>query len=193
MAIEEITALDVPALVDDNAHLYLWTTNAFIPTAFEVCEAWGFRPITLLTWIKTTEEPLRPLCEACVELGCPMHQESVCKQCEWPPRMPLEVGTVRVSGRAGYYYRGATEHCLFGVKGSQKLLTDEALPTAFLWHRKPHSVKPDPFYDLVERVSPGPYLELFARRNRLNWETWGDEALEHVVLGPDSNVVALNR
>lgn len=43
-----------------------------------------------------------------------------------------------------------------------------------------HSAKPEAFLDLVEQVSPGPYLEMFARRNRLGWDTWGDEALEHV-------------
>lgn len=43
-----------------------------------------------------------------------------------------------------------------------------------------HSAKPEAFLDLVEQVSPGPYLELFARRNRLGWETWGNESLEHV-------------
>jgi N6-adenosine-specific RNA methylase IME4 len=32
----------------------------------------------------------------------------------------------------------------------------------------------------VESVSPGPYLEMFARRNRLGWDTWGNEALGHV-------------
>lgn len=34
----------------------------------------------------------------------------------------------------------------------------------------------------VEQISPGPYLELFARRQRLGWDTWGNEALEHVEL-----------
>lgn len=34
--------------------------------------------------------------------------------------------------------------------------------------------------DIVESVSPGPYLEMFARRQRLGWDTWGNEALEHV-------------
>jgi len=43
-----------------------------------------------------------------------------------------------------------------------------------------HSRKPDAFQDLVEQVSPGPYLEMFARRNRLGWDTWGDEGLGHV-------------
>ena len=45
-----------------------------------------------------------------------------------------------------------------------------------------HSAKPETFLDLVEQVSPGPYLELFARRNRLGWDTWGDECFEHVEL-----------
>jgi N6-adenosine-specific RNA methylase IME4 len=47
---------------------------------------------------------------------------------------------------------------------------------------KHHSRKPDAALDLIERVSPGPYLELFARRQRLGWSTWGNEALEHVSL-----------
>lgn len=43
-----------------------------------------------------------------------------------------------------------------------------------------HSRKPELFLDLIEQVSPGPYLELFARRQRLGWDTWGNEALNHV-------------
>ena len=47
-------------------------------------------------------------------------------------------------------------------------------------HGPVHSAKPEAFLDIVEQVSPGPRLELFARRNRLGWDTWGDEALQHV-------------
>ena len=46
-----------------------------------------------------------------------------------------------------------------------------------------HSMKPEGFLDVVEQVSPEPRVELFARRNRLGWDTWGDEALAHVELG----------
>jgi N6-adenosine-specific RNA methylase IME4 len=42
---------------------------------------------------------------------------------------------------------------------------------------KIHSAKPDGSYDLIERASPGPYLELFARRARFGWDYWGDESL----------------
>ncbi len=40
-----------------------------------------------------------------------------------------------------------------------------------------HSAKPEVFLDLVESVSPGPYLEMFSRRARLGWQTWGNESL----------------
>ena len=46
-----------------------------------------------------------------------------------------------------------------------------------------HSEKPDAALDLIEQVSPGPYLEMFARRQRLGWDTWGNEALNHVEIG----------
>lgn len=45
-----------------------------------------------------------------------------------------------------------------------------------------HSQKPEAFLDLIEQVSPGPYLEMFARRNRLGWDTWGNESFEHVAM-----------
>lgn len=48
------------------------------------------------------------------------------------------------------------------------------------WSRHGHSVKPEAFLDIVESVCPGPYLEMFARRQRLGWDTWGNEALNHV-------------
>jgi N6-adenosine-specific RNA methylase IME4 len=60
------------------------------------------------------------------------------------------------------------------VRGTAPLSTSEGIPTAFLWPRiGAHSVKPDAFGDLVERVSPGPYLELFCRRPRMGWDSWG--------------------
>jgi len=47
--------------------------------------------------------------------------------------------------------------------------------TGFKWPRGRHSEKPEAFFDLVERVSAGPYLELFARRRRPGWSAWGNE------------------
>lgn len=48
---------------------------------------------------------------------------------------------------------------------------------------KIHSAKPEAFLDLVERVSPAPRLEMFARRARLDgWDYWGNEAVNPVDL-----------
>lgn len=78
------------------------------------------------------------------------------------------------SMKMGYYYRGATEHCLFCVRGSLRLFGD-AHPTAILEPRLPHSVKPEYFYRMVETQSPTPYLEMFARRRREGWDAFGNE------------------
>ncbi len=72
-----------------------------------------------------------------------------------------------------------TEHVLFARRG-RDIRHGRADSTWFEFKRGPHSAKPDAFLDLVEQVSPGPYLELFARRQRLGWDTWGNEALCHV-------------
>jgi N6-adenosine-specific RNA methylase IME4 len=45
--------------------------------------------------------------------------------------------------------------------------------TWWQWKRGPHSSKPPAFLDVVEQVSPGPYVELFARQPRLGWDSWG--------------------
>ena len=94
------------------------------------------------------------------------------------PKTVLTWGKLKADGtpsmKTGYYYRGATEHILFATRGNLRL-QGEARPTLYLSRRLPHSVKPDWFYDLVESASPGPYLELFARRNRDNFTVWGNE------------------
>jgi N6-adenosine-specific RNA methylase IME4 len=71
-----------------------------------------------------------------------------------------------------------TEHVLLCRKGSRHGNPfGRTGGTWFEWPRGEHSAKPDAFYDLVEQVSPGPYLELFARRARFGWDYWGDQSL----------------
>ena len=139
MSVADLCAMPLSEVAADSAHLYLWTTNAFMVEAHEIARAWGFAPKTILTWVK-------------------VHQDD----------------PTRVSMKTGYYFRGATEHVLFCVRGSQPLLTSEGMPTAYLWPRiGQHSAKPAAFGDLVEKCSPGPYVELFARAPRLGWDHWG--------------------
>lgn len=98
------------------------------------------------------------------------------------PKTVLTWGKIQDDGepsrKMGRWYRSATEHVVFAVRGQLLLIDPDPAPsTLFLHRRLPHSVKPEAFYDLVERYSPGPYLELFSRRARFGWTTWGDEAL----------------
>ena len=72
----------------------------------------------------------------------------------------------------GRHFRNQTEHVLFGVRGSLQTL-DRGQVTYFTAAKGGHSVKPAAFGDLVERCSPGPYVELFARAPRLGWDSWG--------------------
>jgi N6-adenosine-specific RNA methylase IME4 len=76
----------------------------------------------------------------------------------------------------GYYFRGDTEHILFGIRGKAPIEPAIRESNHFAASRGEHSAKPDRFYELVERVSPGPYLEMFARRRRYGWDVWGNEA-----------------
>jgi N6-adenosine-specific RNA methylase IME4 len=77
----------------------------------------------------------------------------------------------------GFYFRNVTELVLFGVRGSLRTQAPGRRQVNILLTRKrEHSRKPDELYDIIERCSPGPYLELFARHQRKGWLQWGDQA-----------------
>ncbi len=131
LKVEEIACLDVEALADADAHLYLWTTNRYLRMAHSVAEAWGFKPSQTLVWCKS----------------------------------PQGIGP-------GGAFSNTTEFVLFCRRG-HLAYQDRIDTTWWQWDRGPHSVKPAAFLDVVERVSPGPYVELFARQPRLGWDAWG--------------------
>ena len=79
----------------------------------------------------------------------------------------------------GFYFRNVTELILFGVRGSARTLQPGRRQVNLVATRKrEHSRKPEELYDIIERCSPGPYLELFARHSRTGWVQWGDEILD---------------
>ena len=79
----------------------------------------------------------------------------------------------------GQYFRGQTEHCLFGVKGfvPYKVVDGKRQQGTTLLNapRGRHSAKPHDMYDIIEKVSTGPFIEFFARNTREGWESWGNE------------------
>lgn len=134
MSLEHIKAMPVRELAEDNAHLWLWVTNATLRHGYDVAEAWGFTVRSPLTWIQ-------------FKLGL------------------------------GGYLRNASEHLLFATRGKAPV-NFRSQPT---WINAPiqdHSHKPEEQFAIIERISDGPYLELFARRrppSNRPWYVWGNQ------------------
>lgn len=134
MNLERIKAMPVADLVEDNAHLWLWVTNATLRHGYDVAEAWGFTVRSPLTWVK-------------FYLGL------------------------------GNYLRNSTEHLLFATRGKAPV-NFRSQPTWINAPMQEHSHKPEEQFAVIERISSGPYLELFARRrppSTAAWSVWGNE------------------
>lgn len=133
MSLQDFCAEPVSQLVTKDAHLHLWTTNAFLREAFEVIEAWGFTCKSCFVWVK--------------------------------PQLGM-----------GNYWRVSHEYLLLGVRGN--LTFADRKCRSWLMHRRSrHSSKPWPVRELIERVSPGPYLELYGRVEfpRSQWTVYGNQ------------------
>lgn len=84
-------------------------------------------------------------------------------------------------GLGSSYLRNNTEHLLFGTRGKAPILY-RSQPTWLFAPKQDHSHKPEEQYAVIERCSPGPYLELFARRKQPGWQVWGNEVASDVEL-----------
>ena len=78
----------------------------------------------------------------------------------------------------GFYFRNVTEILLFGIRGSNNRTLAPARSQVNLirTQKREHSRKPDEIVPLIERCSPGPFIELFARGARNGWDMWGNQA-----------------
>lgn len=85
-----------------------------------------------------------------------------------------------MGGGLGGAHGITSEYFLYARKGSP--VERRRTGTWHQWKRHyenghpSHSSKPDAFYDLVQEVNDGPYVELFARRHRFFWDVWGNES-----------------
>lgn len=139
MSLDRIKAMPVAELATEDAHLWLWVTNATLRYGYDVMEAWGFTARSPLTWIK--------------------------------PRIGL-----------GNYLRNSTEHLILGTRGNAPVRF-RAQPTWMFAPLQEHSHKPEEQYAVIERISDGPYLELFARRrppSERPWSVWGNEVASDI-------------
>lgn len=210
MTLAEIKGIPVGEFSADGAHLYLWTTDSFMESAFSVVRSWGFEKSATIVWCK------KPMGKG-MGGAYPSNVEFVlfCRRVEnrgwiqfgkWLRERRIDAGLSTGQVCAAIGAHGKVNHGgmqsnwenglavpsleqwqkmkpLLGVNGESdgwlKSLQIESGNRAesrwYQWPRGKHSVKPEAFQDIVEQVSPGPYLELFARRKRPGWDVWGKE------------------
>jgi N6-adenosine-specific RNA methylase IME4 len=111
-------------------------------------------------------------CWLWVTNGTLRHGYDVLEAWGFTPRSPLTWCKPRFT--LGQYLRNSTEHLLLGTRGKAPVRF-RSQPTWLFAPLQEHSHKPEETYDIIERISHGPYLELFARRRRHGWDAWGNE------------------
>jgi N6-adenosine-specific RNA methylase IME4 len=138
----------IKRLAAPDCALLMWTTWPLLTVAREVIEACGgFKYKTCgFVWVKTTTDA-----KVITLDGDGLH-----------------------SGQSLSGTGANTEPCLLATRGSPLRLSKDVHQVVIAPVGE-HSEKPDEVYRRIERLYPGPYLELFARRPREDWTTWGDE------------------
>lgn len=93
----------------------------------------------------------------------------------WPEPKAVGIWVKSENGMGmGHWVRNDLEYWLWAVRGDIRC-PDLAETNLIRAGTNGHSVKPQAFYDMVERISPGPYLDLFGRGTlRFHWDQWGD-------------------
>jgi N6-adenosine-specific RNA methylase IME4 len=139
----------INAVAEDNACLFLWMCQPLLIETLEMARQWGFTYRTkAFSWVKT-----------------------------YTNRSSFFVGM-------GYWTRANTEDVLLFTRGNPKrvrkdvyqvLATLEGDTPAVIAPMTKHSEKPEEVQDRIERLVPGPYLELFGRRRRPGWSVVGNE------------------
>lgn len=134
-----------------GCHVWCWVTDNHLLDGLRVLEALGVRYIRTFVWNKIRDDAPK-----CAEGQVDLFSER------------LQIGL-------GQYARGTHELMLFGRCGKTMLPEDRSVPSSFFAPRTEHSRKPEISYKVVERISPEPRLEMFARRDRAGWKVWGNE------------------
>jgi N6-adenosine-specific RNA methylase IME4 len=143
--------------IADDAVLFLWKVAA-IPEWQLVCEAWGFKPVAELVWVKTTGVVQTQI--SSIEVNC------VC----------VTGGFTRIAFGMGRKVRNCHEVCVIAQRGKPPQPADKSIRSVFFAPVREHSRKPDEFYRIVERLYPqANRLELFSRQDRPGWTCVGNE------------------
>lgn len=150
MSVEDLVNLHLPPIADD-AVMFFWRVASMQEEALRVVRAWGFTIKSEIVWVKTSGEVERDADDGIIPKG-------------------------RLAFGMGRTVRNCHETALVCVRGAgTKLVRHHSQRSVFFAPVGRHSEKPAEFFRLVERLTPGPRVELFARTARRGWFAFGDE------------------
>jgi N6-adenosine-specific RNA methylase IME4 len=169
MSFDETCKLPVAALAADDCILVFWSTAASLIDDIEIMAEWGF--VTLRPRVAATGRLLRM---ADGVIADPIAASG--RYCSMQVWDKVRIGL-------GYWFRDRHEFILIGVRGNvvppAPGTQDESL---FSEPKGKHSAKPEHVASMIDRLWPTiPKIELFARRRRDGWDTWGLEAPDQFV------------
>lgn len=164
LSIEEIITLPLSALAADNCAFFMWVTWPLAMRWKEVVEGLGFTYAGLAwEWIKFnpkthkyafgggygTRKNVEP-CLLCVR-GDPQLKKPITSDMLGPAVVPA------------------------GVRSVRDFIEAMPLDAIRAPRTRIHSQKPDEQYERIETMFDGPYIELFSRKDRPGWSSWGNE------------------
>lgn len=166
MSLEELKALPIRDLLAPNAAVFMWIIDTHLPMGLELIEAWGLRFKTVgFYWNKTNRDG-----SDFVGMGY------------WTRANPEQCWLLEGEG--------ATQ-CLLATTGAPKRLS-KSVRRLISSPRREHSRKPDETHERIQQLVPGPYVELFCRERRPEWDAWGNE-VEKFPAHPESVYMAMLR
>jgi len=154
MSIEEICALKVSEIADQDCKLFLWATPPCLPEALKVIQAWGFEYKTVaFAWVK-------------------LNKKSNPDQFSFLPHQSLS----RFYG-IGHWTASNIELVLGALRPGGKLnRVSKSISQMIISPLREHSRKPDEVREkIVKLCGDLPRLEMFCRYPAPGWDSWGDQ------------------
>ncbi len=97
----------------------------------------------------------------------------VCKA--WGFEYKTNFAWIKNSGPSMGWFTKSRHELLFIATKGEGLHPSEKFLSWFEGKVRKHSQKPECVYEMIEKMYPGPYIELFARIKRKRWNSWGIE------------------
>jgi N6-adenosine-specific RNA methylase IME4 len=134
-------------------------------------------PTLNLEEISTLQVPAAPDCALFLWATVPMLPHALHVMDAWDFAYKSSLVWVKDHIGTGYWLRNRHEYLLIGTRGSVPAPAMGTQPTSVIEApRGRHSAKPDAAAEMIERLYPTvPKLELFARKRREGWDSWGNE------------------